>query len=65
MYKFVTVEGSCGSPYDIRKCEAHTNRMHGEGFALVQVYQTTSASCCGTKSVLVMIFKANDNTLNP
>lgn len=64
MYKFVTIEGSCGTPYDIRKCEAHANRMNGEGFALVQVYQTSSASCCGPKSVLVMIFKANSDAPN-
>jgi hypothetical protein len=56
MYKFVTMEGSCGNPYDVGKCEQHANRMRQEGFQLVQVYQTTSASCCGAKSVLVMIF---------
>ena len=57
MYKFVTMEGSCGSPYDVSKCEQHTNRMSDEGYVLIQVYQTTSTSCCGPKSVLVMIFR--------
>jgi len=57
MYKFVTVEGNCGKPYDVTQCEAHTNKMAGQGFVLIQVYQTSSAGCCGPKSVLVMIFR--------
>jgi hypothetical protein len=57
MYKFVTMQGSCGSPYDVGKCEQHANRMDQEGFTLVQVYQTNTAGCCGAKSVLVMIFR--------
>lgn len=56
MYNFVSIEGSCGNPYDITKCEQHANRMAQDGFHLVQVYQSTSAGCCGPKSILVMIF---------
>jgi hypothetical protein len=58
MYKFVTIAGSCGNPYDIGMCEANANKMAEQGFELVQVYQTTSASCMGqSKSILVMVFK--------
>jgi hypothetical protein len=60
MYKFVTVEGSCGSPYDTATCEANANKMAEQGFELVQVYQSTSAACVGqSKSILVMVFKKN------
>jgi hypothetical protein len=58
MYKFVTIEGSCGNPYDVRVCEGNANKMAEQGYDLVQVYQSTSASCIGqSKSVLVMVFK--------
>lgn len=58
MYKFVTIEGSCGKPYDVNQCEAHANRMSSEGYILIQVYQTTTSACCsGPKGILVMIFK--------
>lgn len=33
MYKFITMEGSCGNPYDVTKCEQHANKMAGEGYA--------------------------------
>jgi hypothetical protein len=57
VYKFITVQGSCGNPYDIAKCEQHANGMLSQGYELVQVYQTTTAGCTGTQSVLVMIFR--------
>jgi hypothetical protein len=60
MYKFVTIEGSCNSPYDINACEGHANRMAAEGYFLVQVYQTTihrKGCCTAPKSVLVMVFR--------
>lgn len=58
MYKFITIKGSCGAPYDIASCEGHANKMLSDGYELVQVYQTTTAQCLGQKSsILVMIFK--------
>ena len=57
VYKFVTVEGKCSNPYDIGVCEKNANKMAEQGFDLVQVYQTTSATCGGSKSVLVMVFR--------
>jgi Domain of unknown function (DUF4177) len=57
MYKFVTVAGSCGSAYDIAKCETNANQMSQQGYELVQVYQTTTAGCFGANSSLVMVFK--------
>jgi len=58
MYKFVTMQGSCGSPYDIGKCESTANKMSDNGYDLVQVYQSSTRACGGSKSVLVMVFKA-------
>ncbi len=58
MYRFVTVKGSCGNPYDVGACEQHANRMAGEGYDLVQVYQSTTPSCGGGQSVLIMIFRS-------
>ena len=57
MYRFVTAEGTCGNPYSLEKCEQNANKMLGEGFELVQVYQTTTPGCGGSKSILVMVFK--------
>jgi len=59
MYKFVTVKGSCGNPYDVNACEQHANTMGAQGYELVQVYQTAmGGGCCtGPSSVLVMVFK--------
>ena len=57
MYKFVTVEGNCGNPYDIGVCETNSNKMAAEGYELVQVYQTTSKGCGSAKSILVMVFR--------
>jgi hypothetical protein len=60
MYKFVTVEGSCGQPYNTATCERHANRMAEEGYWLVQVYQSSTSGCIGSKSVLVMVFRRNE-----
>jgi len=57
MYKFVTISGSCGNPYDIGKCESNANQMLQQGYELMQVYQTTTPGCFSTNSVLVMVFK--------
>jgi hypothetical protein len=57
MYKFVVIQGRCGQPYNVSESEQHANRMEGEGFDLVQVYQTTTSSCFGSSSSLVMVFK--------
>lgn len=57
MYKFVTIKGSCGSPYNIADCEAQANKMSTNGYKLVQVYQTTTSGCIFSgQSVLVMVF---------
>lgn len=58
MYKFVTMQGACGNPYDIAKCENAANKMSENGYELVQVYQSSTAGCGGAKSILVMVFKA-------
>jgi hypothetical protein len=58
MYKIVTVEGSCGSPYNIGAVEHHANGMQQNGFELVQVYQTSVRNCFSSKSVLIMIFRS-------
>ena len=58
MYKFLTVTGSCGSPYDIGSCEQQANKMLTQGYELVQVYQTITRRCFGGgQSVLVMVFR--------
>jgi len=57
MYKVVTAEGSCGSPYNLRLVEEHANRMASSGYDLVQVYESRVGTCFGPKSVLVMIFR--------
>lgn len=58
MYKFVMVQGSCGSPYNVASCEAQANKMQAEGYALAHVYQSTTPACIGkSSSVLVMVFK--------
>jgi hypothetical protein len=58
MYKFITVAGSCGSAYNISECEQHANRMANQGYALVQVYQSSTPSCFGSaNSALVMVFR--------
>ena len=57
-YKFVTVQGSCGSGYDVKQCEGHANRMLGQGYELIQVYQSSVPSCFGgSNSTLVMVFR--------
>jgi hypothetical protein len=60
MYKFITIEGVCGKPYDTATCERHANRMAQEGYWLVQVYQSSTSTCGGSKSVLVMVFRLNE-----
>ncbi len=63
MYKFITVKGSCGNPYDISVCEKHANTMDQQGYDLVQVYQSTTSRCCGgAQSILVMVFKKREET---
>jgi hypothetical protein len=58
MYRFLTVKGSCGQPYDVGACQEHANTMSAEGYDLVQVYQTSTSGCFGgTQSVLVMVFR--------
>ena len=60
MYKFVLIEGSCGNPYNIGKAEQNANDMDKRGYDLVQVYQTSTSGCSGSKSVLVMIFEQRE-----
>lgn len=60
MYKFVLIEGSCGNPYDIGKAEQNANNMDKRGYDLVQVYQTSTSGCTGSKSALVMIFEQRE-----
>jgi hypothetical protein len=60
MYKFITMKGSCGSPYDIGKSEEHANKMAAQGYDLVQVYQTSTSGCFGAQSALVMVFKKRE-----
>ena len=58
MYRFVVIEGSCGNPADIGSCEAQANTMAGQGYELLQVFDTTTLSCFGrSKSALVMVFR--------
>ena len=61
MYKFIMIQGNCGSPYDIGNSEGQANKMYQQGYDLVQVYQTTTAGCFSTKSALVMVFKKRDD----
>ena len=57
MYKFLTIKGSCGQPYDINRCETAANNMLKQGYELVQVYQTILDGCLWKSSILVMVFK--------
>jgi hypothetical protein len=58
MYKFITISGSCGGEYDLKKCEDNANKMLQQGYELVQVYQTRTSACLGgSNSALVMVFK--------
>ena len=59
MYRFVTIEGSCcEDTYNIGHCEESANKMLRNGFELIQVYQTSTKGCVGSKSILVMVFKS-------
>ena len=65
VYRFVTIQSSCGATYDIDDCEEAANKMARNGFELVQVYQSSTwgcsidqGCCMGKKSVLVMVFKS-------
>jgi hypothetical protein len=59
VYRFVTIKGSCcEDAYDIGRCEESANKMEKNGFELVQVYQTSTSGCVGSKSMLVMVFKS-------
>lgn len=58
MYKVILVPAACGkSVLDVDLLEKNANAMHGQGFELVQVYQTTSMGCMGTKTSAVMVFR--------
>lgn len=58
MYKVVTVEGSCGNPYNIGAVENHANGMQQNGFELIQVYETHVRTCLSAKRVLIMVFRS-------
>ena len=61
-YKIAVVKGQCGNPYDLRRVEQISNDMYKEGYELDHVYQSSTSSCGGASSVLVMIFKrSRDN----
>ena len=45
MYRFVTIQSSCGTGYDIDDCEEAANKMQRNGFELVQVYQSSTWGC--------------------
>lgn len=61
MYKFVMIQGNCGSEYDIGKSESQANKMYQQGYDLVQVYQSSTSGCLNTKSVLIMVFKERED----
>jgi len=56
MYKFVTIAGSCGSPYNLAKAEQTAVSMAQQGFRLAHVFQSTTPGCFGTNNALVMVF---------
>jgi len=60
MYKFVMIQGSCGSPYNIKKAEDTSNKMAEQGYRLVEAYQSTTAGCGSTNSVLVLVFERDN-----
>jgi hypothetical protein len=58
MYKVILVPAGCGtSAFDVGLLEKNANNMHGQGYELVQVYQTSSAGCTGPKTSGVMVFR--------
>ena len=58
MYKVVLVPAGCGdNALDVGLIEKNANKMSTQGYDLVQVYQTTTAGCTGSKSACVMVFK--------
>lgn len=57
MYKFVVIQGSCGSPYDIAKAEQAANGMVQQGYVMDHVYQSATRGCWGTATSLVMVFR--------
>jgi hypothetical protein len=65
MYKFVMLQGSCGSPYNVNKAEQTANNMLKEGYELSHVYQSTTSGCGGAQSVLVMVFRKRQVAKTP
>ncbi len=62
MYKFITVKGSCNSPYNIKDAEEHCNKMVAQGYELDQCYQSNMQQCMNSNSsILVLVFKKQSN----
>jgi hypothetical protein len=58
MYKVVLLPAGCGqNALDTRAIEQNANTMSSQGFDLHHIYQTSTASCVGSKSAVVMIFR--------
>lgn len=58
MYKVVLIPASCGqTTLDVGLIEKNANTMHGQGYELAHIYQTSAATCVGSKSAVVMVFK--------
>lgn len=58
MYKVILVPAACGQAHlDVGLIEKNANAMEAQGFDLMQVYQTSSAACGGSKTSVVMIYR--------
>jgi hypothetical protein len=45
------------SALDVGLIESNANTMSEKGYDLVQVVQTNAATCVGTKTAMLMVFK--------
>ena len=59
MYKVVLVSGTCGQDVlDVGLIEKNANEMAKKGYELVEMYETRTTECRGTKTAAVMVFKS-------
>lgn len=58
MYKVILVPAGCmQTVLDVGIIESNANTMSEKGYELVQVLQTNTAACIGTKNAVIMVFK--------
>ena len=58
MYKVILVPAGCmQTVLDVDLIQANANKMSEQGYDLMQVLQSHTTACIGTKSAVIMVFK--------